>query len=169
MNTCTCRTAPPRSTTQHHNTALTRASLVTSTSILAHCQDRRRLVTLETVYIRDIRPIINIQTKHSTSLSLYDKVFALIFLSRINFPVFNRAMRGARNELFSFILQRWLLQTVLLGIVFWRRLQVNPIGFGLLHLTVHFGYKCDWDADKGCLQCNPSIWKCIRYLGAVFQ
>ena len=68
--------APKKHYTEHHNTALTRDDLVTNTSILAHCQDRRRLVTLETVYIRDKKPIINIQTKQNTSLSLYDKVLA---------------------------------------------------------------------------------------------
>ena len=68
--------APKKHYTEQHNTALTRDDLVTNTSILAHCQDRRRLITLETVYIRDRKPIINIQTKQNTSLSLYDKVLA---------------------------------------------------------------------------------------------
>ena len=77
--------APKKHYTEHHNTALTRDDLVTNTSILAHCQDRRRLVTLETVYIRDKKPIINIQTKQNTSLSLYDKVLAAGWLSYLSY------------------------------------------------------------------------------------
>ena len=68
--------APKKHYTEEHNTTLTRDALVRNTTILAHCQDRRRLSTLETVYIRDTRPIINIQTKQNTSLPLYDKVLA---------------------------------------------------------------------------------------------
>ena len=66
--------APKKHYSDHHDTTLTRDNLVTNTTILAHCQDRKRLNTLETVYIRNLRPIINIQTKQFTSLPLYDKV-----------------------------------------------------------------------------------------------
>ena len=68
--------APRKHYTEHHNTALTRDDLVKNTIILAHCSDRKRLSTLETVYIRETRPIINIQTKQHTSLPLYDKILA---------------------------------------------------------------------------------------------
>ena len=66
--------APKKHYSEQHNTTLTRYNLVSSTVILAYCQNRKRLSTLETVYIRDTRPIINVQTKQNTSLPLYDKV-----------------------------------------------------------------------------------------------
>jgi len=66
--------APKKHYSEQHDATLTRDNLVNNTIILAHCQDRKRLSTLETVYIRDMRPIINIQTKQYTSLPLYDKV-----------------------------------------------------------------------------------------------
>ena len=65
--------APKKHFQDHHNTRLTRNILVTNTTILAHCHDRRRLATLETVYIRNTRPTINIQSKVLTQLPLFDK------------------------------------------------------------------------------------------------
>ena len=41
--------APKKHYSEQHNTTLTRDILVNNTSILAHCQDRKRLSTLETV------------------------------------------------------------------------------------------------------------------------
>ena len=66
--------APKKHFQEHHNTRLTRQTLVTNTTILARCNDRRRLTTLETVYIRNTRPIINIQSKLLTQLPLFDRV-----------------------------------------------------------------------------------------------
>ena len=47
--------------------------LTENTTILTQCNDLRRLQTLETLYIRDTSPVINIQTKQLTQLPLYDR------------------------------------------------------------------------------------------------
>ena len=55
-----------------HDLSITRDILVSSTTILARCDDRRRLPVLEAVYIREMAPMINIQCKMLGTLTLFE-------------------------------------------------------------------------------------------------
>ena len=60
-----------------HGTRLTRDLLTTNTTILAQRHDKRRLAVTETIYIRDMSPVINTQTKTLTNIPLYDRQLTL--------------------------------------------------------------------------------------------
>ena len=64
--------APERHVRFDHGTTLTRSMIVENTRIIARCPNRRRLATLEAVYIRDKDPAINRQMDMRGTLSLYD-------------------------------------------------------------------------------------------------
>ena len=55
-----------------HNSVLTRQEAVQQTSIIARSHNKRKLQALGAAFIRDINPIINIQMKLVSHLSLYD-------------------------------------------------------------------------------------------------
>ena len=55
-----------------HDLILTRDILVSNTKILARCDDRRRLPVLEAVFIREMAPAINIQSKMLGTLALFE-------------------------------------------------------------------------------------------------
>ena len=65
--------SPKQHMQEHHNMNITRQMMTENTTILTQCNDHRRLQTLETLYIRDTSPIINIHTKQLTQLPLYDR------------------------------------------------------------------------------------------------
>ena len=64
---------PKQHTWDQHKTQLTRDTLTANTTIIWRCHDKRRLMTAETIHIRDTAPIINAQTKTLTHLPLFDK------------------------------------------------------------------------------------------------
>ena len=64
--------APLRHLAESHDAVLTRDLMVENTSILARCDDRRRLQILEAVYIRDMDPLINRQLNLCGALTLFD-------------------------------------------------------------------------------------------------
>ena len=61
---------PLTHTEQHHTEHLTRQLLVQNTKILAKARDRRRLVALEAIYIREMDPTINKQINARGTLQL---------------------------------------------------------------------------------------------------
>ena len=64
--------APDKHTQTNHNTRLTRSMLVENTSIIAKCTNRKKLMVLEAVCIRDRDPLINRQMDMRGTLSLHD-------------------------------------------------------------------------------------------------
>ena len=63
---------PQQHTQTEHDTRLTRQEIVSNTSIVAKASDRRRLVALEAIYIRERDPSINRQMNARGTLFLYD-------------------------------------------------------------------------------------------------
>ena len=55
-----------------HDCSLTRREIVTNTTILARADDRRRLLALEAIYIREEDPSINRQLNARGTLQLYE-------------------------------------------------------------------------------------------------
>ena len=55
-----------------HNTKLTRQDIVSNTTILARATDRRRLIALEAICIREEDPTINRQLNARGTLQLYE-------------------------------------------------------------------------------------------------
>ena len=55
-----------------HDTPLTRQLLIENTTILARCQNKKKLQVLEAVYIRDADPDINRQVNARGTLLLFD-------------------------------------------------------------------------------------------------
>ena len=62
---------PLTHTQQHHSEHLTRKLMTENTKILAKTQNRRRLLALEAIFIRDMDPSINKQINARGSLQLY--------------------------------------------------------------------------------------------------
>ena len=62
----------PKRHHEAHDTPLTRQMLIDSTTILARCQNRRKLQVLEAIYIRDADPFINRQVNARGTLLLFD-------------------------------------------------------------------------------------------------
>lgn len=64
--------APDKHLRRDHGKTLTRDILVNNTDILTHCQDKKKLQVLESVFIRDLSPTINRQMNQASTLSLFD-------------------------------------------------------------------------------------------------
>ena len=64
--------APDKHIKSTHNSSLTRNMMVENTSILTRCTNRKKLMVLEAVYIRDRDPLINRQMDMRGTLSLHD-------------------------------------------------------------------------------------------------
>ena len=62
---------PLTHTRQHHSEHLTRQLMVKNTEIIARAQDKRRLIALEAILIRDMDPAINKQVNARGTLQLY--------------------------------------------------------------------------------------------------
>lgn len=58
---------------KHHNRAIIIQIHTHNTEILAQCNDHRRLLVLEPLYIRDRTPIISIHSKQLTTPSIRQK------------------------------------------------------------------------------------------------
>ena len=64
--------APEKHVRTVHGTNLTRSMMVNNTNIIARCSRKKKLTTLEAVYIRDRDPAINRQMDMRGTLSLVD-------------------------------------------------------------------------------------------------
>ena len=64
--------APDKHVRTKHDIQLTRSMMTNNTSIIARCSNRKKLMILEAVYIRDRDPLINRQMNMRGTLSLYD-------------------------------------------------------------------------------------------------
>ena len=62
---------PLAHTLDHHGEQLTRQQMTQNTEILARAQDRRRLLALEAIYIRELDPTINKQVNARGTLQLH--------------------------------------------------------------------------------------------------